>query len=898
MDNFKLPATIYTPVYSSRSPISSPLDRRVTLNTIIEDEPQLSSPVFFSRDLAQLAVKAAMCSPNYSEDFPTPRAIGQSEASNGPTEPDFSVSPISDVDSEPAAWKRRHDDDFDELYDVTDGEAEEVPLKCSNSVKKISSARSSARSSRSRYPSLVIPSPSHWPTIEKLQKGVVSPHPTTPLPTLSPGANILSMLAAHNLQVPATSAAPSLDGSMTSDELDHLSCPSTPDNRSAADGGEHWTAPVQLDPRAMDTLQHLSPEDQETSHTSQVIEIPEGEMQELSVGSPFAPSVRASMSAALMPVQGAGEDPVSALSVPSPGGFFSSLGESARHTWSLPSTQEIVPSTTTAEHFYGVPWRERPGNPIEHVVETRSVWANTTDATPTAVATITSPRVDEILEIKPSEIVYEYNENYAKELEKLGSANLDRTSLWLSAQLSTLASLKGTEAITPIDRETSGPAPEIFTSPSKKSVRFADKPTESAPTSPEETPSSDATFLEGFHFITESTQTSDAFVHRLTRAEAIHLQRRCMPLVHRNQLLGKFELNGPSKIASSRPVSLFYTDDPNVHKEQIAKAQKERQALDLMRPTLWVLSALETIQGGKLITSPASRIFNHTRDAGTSRVLDLGGQGACDWAWKVASDFPMVTVYTVSTGPSAKVKLDSDEERDIEGPPNHRRMTIPNYWTLPFPNGHFDVISARSLYALLKTSKPEGKAMDEYDLCIAECRRCLKPGGYLEFAMLDADIMHARAGGRAQAVSVELRKAGFGEVRRAWMGLPFPRPGAKWNETLNVGADAAIKRPEFGRSSSEDSNTSEKTIGPNGEVEMATEPVIVEENVIQGSTTDVRDVAGIVGAWAWEKWLTKLDVEMGKDSDRIGRDAVQVLEEGAGEGCAWRWLEGWARKPF
>ncbi|KAK3077304.1 hypothetical protein LTS18_010624, partial [Coniosporium uncinatum] len=50
-------------------------------------------------------------------------------------------------------------------------------------------------------------------------------------------------------------------------------------------------------------------------------------------------------------------EPISALSVPSPGGFFASLSSSSRHTWTA-SPIEPTPSTSTALEFYGVPWRK------------------------------------------------------------------------------------------------------------------------------------------------------------------------------------------------------------------------------------------------------------------------------------------------------------------------------------------------------------------------------------------------------------------------------------------------------------------------------------------------------------------------------------------------------------
>lgn len=887
MDAYILPSTVHCP--------SSPLARRQPLNTIIEDDSMVPRYYFTPRystisTASNLSPKAAMLSPVYSEDFPTPRAINDTFCSSPQNTPSFPPAP-EDYYSSTSQRESRAESEFDDLYDVTDDESEEVPLTCSNSVKKIKD--SSARSSR--YPSIIIPSPSAWPTIEKFQKSAMSPMPPTPSQLLSPTSNALSMLAARNLQIPASSATPSLDGSMTSEEMEHLSCPSTPELMSRSSSAQGWVPPVQLHPQAFETLQHLSSEEeQQHSEVTQLIEIPGGEMEEV-----MRPHLSLSVDTTVTPVElnvDWGSEPVSALSIPSPGGFFSSLGASARHTWSIRNPEEVIPSTSIAERFYGVPWVEHADDITEQSVTLAgSTLDNFTDGPPTSKPAVLNrdeetladvEEVREVKEINPSKSVFQYNERYTEELEKLASANLDRTSDWLNEQDELLAALREMNDISSDkNSQSSHSRGSSVDKSSKKTVRFTEEAPESSTSEDVGKPKVATTYIEGFDYLRSRSRSGDAFIHRQTRAEAMHIQRRCMPQAHRNQLLGKFELTNPVRPSPPRPVSSFYTDDPTVLKERIARAQTERQALDQMLPSMWVLQALKVLNGGKILSQQASQAISRKRNA---RILDVAGQVSCGWAWQAARDYKNATVTTV-------YPAGSDITTNVAGPENHKQMPVPNLWTLPFPSGHFDVISARSLHAFLKTDKPVGLSLDEYDLCLKECHRCLKPGGFLEFSLLDADIIDA--GRRAQAMSVEfgfnlktrgydaqstksfiprLRKVGFRDMRRTWMVLPMGKPAANWKDTLPVGAEM-IKE--------------EKSIGPDGQVDVAMPEVT-------GTTADAAMLTGMVGAWEWEKWMLKLQVEMGKEDEKLLEGVVQVLEEGAKDGAGWRYLTGWASKPL
>lgn len=862
--------------------------------TIIEDEPQDSEPP--RQQWATHHLSPVLEASPTSNGMPTPTAVT------------FSTN----------VRKNKNGQEFDDLYDLTDNEeVEEVPIRISASLE---TPTEEMKGPRRRYPSLIIPSPNQWPSVRKLQKKGSSPSPMmspgllSPTAYLSPTPEALARLAARASHRPSSNA-PSLDGSLTSDELSHQSCPSTPDLANREENPDDWSAPVQLHPDAMETLECLTGVTQ--SSDSAVFAVPVAEMEEIGV------SGQADKVDIIITPVGTDDGTLSFLSIPSPGGFFSALEPSSRHTW-LPSPLD-APSTGIAERFYNVPWRDRiskdsvgkwnnQGSPgitrsspiVEKTVILPEDDENLTEGPPTARRVpINSPKASingsqngsqtEVPSDQGSRIVSmesidsfptavgsqqsEYKESYAAELKANSKLNLDRTSLWLDQQTNFLEEhFPEEKAQSPRERANSDPGSIVSTSEdgsngqtSNKSVRFADSTQIHSPSSKESSPMSpkDSTFVRGFKHLSMTTQKTDAFVHRKTRNDALRIDRRCLFTSHVSQLEGKYDIVSPDRVAPMRPISHFNIgeqEEDSAEKEIIANAQKERRALEQIKPVSWNLEATKMLNGGTLLMSPTGKTFPRIRKG---RVLDLGGQTTCDWAWQVALEHPNSIVHTVFTG-------EQQVDTSIEGPENHKQLAVPNLWTLPFPSNYFHLISARNLYAHLKTFKPKGLTADEYDLTLKECMRVLKPGGCLEFALLDADIM--ASGPLASALSVEfcfnlktrgydpsstkgwlprLRKAGFGQVRRAWLILPMAQ---------QTDAEKEARAEMFANEA--------------------------------GTTADASLISGMVGSWAWERWMLRLHREMGRDEERLLDGVQAALEEGAKTGASWRYLSGWARKPL
>ncbi|PWY89076.1 p450-domain-containing protein [Aspergillus heteromorphus CBS 117.55] len=741
--------------------------------------------------------------------------------------------------------------------------------------------------SRNRYPSLTIPSSASSP---------IPPTPPSKIP-VSPAA--LSLLG-H--PVPAVHAPPSLDGSVSSDQVSGISAPATPDLQSLPDND--WNdapdagAPnLEVDPEvqsieiaiegASEDWQHVlgrfpripgrsSPIDlgaeppREDTPSDRGVCLPAGALEMLrhisfdGTPDPWSETSEGNEEIAgdATPASDISGYSFSRLSIPSPGGFFASLAPRARHTWSIPRGNK-PPSSAIAENFYKLPFSRDDGEVVEQVTAVydppTAIWIPPEIAPQDTQddAVFPEPEVDH--DSIPVDSQYERDENYDTELREKAMSGLDRTSVWLAAQASYLSALHETNPVNMLDGEDPKDAAKIEPPPQR--VRKMSIPSGTIPEAPSSQPSAqasrDSIYWRGFQAVHQQSSSQDTFVHRNTRFDAVQSSRLGLTNTHISRLRGSYEVTRPERPAYKGPFSLAPRNSTMgpalVEKAQFSMVEKEQAVLSQLREPMWAMDALKYLNGGSLIVSPALKRLSgasHSRKVPPRqlRVLDLGGHASCEWGWQLAHDHPNVKVYTVVTE-------HQDINPGIKGPPNHRHLSVSQLWKLPFSDSKFDVISARSLPALLKKQCPTGEAQDEYDLCLKECRRCLKPGGYLEFFIMDAQI--TRAGPQASATSGEFAsnltargydptptkgfltrlQRNFADVKRAWMFLPMGTEPVK---------------PEFPRET------------PDPRVKSLMDEYEAVHGPI-GSTADIASVTGILGGWLWEQWLVKLQMEMGID---------------------------------
>jgi SAM-dependent methyltransferase len=941
-----LPSTTYQPPSSGLAH-----RRRRSLNTIIEDDEDSNRGGAFidmrGRDRSSKNRSPTMRSPKnrspkanwlspLSDHFPTPRGNHFMSASI-PYSSESSDSESNSPAPSSAPWTRNsystNATEFDDLYDVSSDEDERqktaMRRNSNRQTTKTDRSAGATTGNRAALPALVIPSGGDpWPGITNF-KAMTSPAsvPPTPPPKVPMSPAILQYLQSQ--EVPSCSAPPSLDGSLTSDQMALMSAPPTPMLDNGSDCGENnWGSGVQLQPDAMATLQALSGGDDfyDHQHQEQVIslehvsphESPVREMQQSLP--PLITNIHRNDSIVLSPEQQRSLNSLTRLEIPSPGGFFSTLSSGARHTWHLvAATPEsaLPPSSTTAEHFYKTPWSSAPVERIIEVPETMSDELPTArpilnketsgltvrpepgrvDSDDTITGLPASSPVEE--DIVADEILGDYETGYARKLEDVAISNFDRTGLWLAAQSSYLSELINPtedhdDEVNLLQRQASVKSQkEEIESPPRKTVRFSEiVATSVLPTTGDiacpvpKIDRQESTYYRAFQHFVGRSRYRDTFVHRTPRFEAMQAQRVSFPAVHRAQLLGKYQLSVvPMSVKRRISANVARGDEIAPEDPEKLKRDKEYEAITQMSPATWNIMAIKLLNGGRLIAAPVAKRIARLSSMGPmldgtprdrARILDLGGQATCDWAWHCASEYPNTKVYTVTT--KALRQLSNS---NIRGPKNHRQVAVDRLVKLPFKDNQFDLISARDIYMILREQGENGE--DEWESCLKECMRILKPGGYLEFSVMDSDIVNAGPAGLAKSVEFgfnlktlgydpaptklwlsRLKNAGFVGIKRAWVFLPM---GAKVNNKV----------------AARDS--------------MGVEVKLELEAMVTGNTESSASVCGIVGGWSWEKWLLRCRVQTVGDVGIL--EGVQdIIEEGRACGAGWRTLSGWARKPL
>ncbi|KAL6703171.1 hypothetical protein ACN47E_010164 [Coniothyrium glycines] len=198
---------------------------------------------------------------------------------------------------------------------------------------------------------------------------------------------------------------------------------------------------------------------------------------------------------------------------------------------------------------------------------------------------------------------------------------------------------------------------------------------------------------------------------------------------------------------------------------------------------LWALTAYQRLTQNKPLQSPAHDVLSASRPADQRRLLHLNGSLADGWV--LATRYPAVTVYTLSSKKSSSVPT------SYPAPLNHHSLYVPSFSSAsPFPNNYFDAIVSRSIATTLRN--------DEWARSFFDCMRILKPGGQIEILSVDAHMScegpklsswveqylsnrldaHDLSCQASDTVLDTMEIVGLENIRRARLALPVHSPKA------------------------------------------------------------------------------------------------------------------------
>lgn len=131
---------------------------------------------------------------------------------------------------------------------------------------------------------------------------------------------------------------------------------------------------------------------------------------------------------------------------------------------------------------------------------------------------------------------------------------------------------------------------------------------------------------------------------------------------------------------------------------------------------------------GRVLFSPA---HNHVQSGEQERILVIDGLGNDDWSFYCALTYTNAHVYNLHVDPSP---ASSPNPAAWQPPSNYHTTYHPNLAErFPFPKGFFAATVLRF---------PAACSEHVQNNIVSECKRVLRPGGYMEMSIIDRDMVN------------------------------------------------------------------------------------------------------------------------------------------------------------
>ncbi|KAE8163805.1 hypothetical protein BDV40DRAFT_132618 [Aspergillus tamarii] len=317
---------------------------------------------------------------------------------------------------------------------------------------------------------------------------------------------------------------------------------------------------------------------------------------------------------------------------------------------------------------------------------------------------------------------------------------------------------------------------------------------------------------------------------------------------------------------------------------------------------------------GRVLFSPA---HNHIKTGEEERILVVDGLGNDDWSFYCALTYPNAEVYNLNDAPTPTASKHPDA---WQPPSNHHTIHHASLEDrFPFPKRYFTVTVLRF---------PAACSESVQDNIISECKRVLRPGGYMEMSLLDLDMVNMGIRTRkavrnlkertyltdpsislkpsSDSIQRLLGRHGFDNLRRCMVRIPVAgvivRSSASSSSTsssnpstlaVTATSSTALSHPS---NSSIGAQTQTHSKSSSNDTDLSLGDLLSDPFPSPSNDESIRKIVARVGRW-WYTRCYEIPVLANGDAGLSIWSDKKVLRECQKRGTGFRLLIAYAQKP-
>lgn len=311
---------------------------------------------------------------------------------------------------------------------------------------------------------------------------------------------------------------------------------------------------------------------------------------------------------------------------------------------------------------------------------------------------------------------------------------------------------------------------------------------------------------------------------------------------------------------------------------------------------------------GRVLFSPA---HNMIKSREQERILVIDGLGNDDWSFYCALTYPTATVYSLIMGPSPSPSTNPEA---WQPPANHQSVHHGSMEEqFPFPKRFFSVCVLRFPAACSEAAQRN---------IISECKRVLRPGGYLEMSVLDLDLVNMgnrtrrtmrmlkericvadpRISLKPASDSIQrlLGRRGFENLNRCMVSIPVARAIAGSSDSSASGQSVTTAAVSTSTGCSARVRSAREPRGrrksPSDDGEVSLGDLLSDPSPSASNDESIAKIVAKVGRW-WFTRCYEMPVLPDGDLDHSIWADKKLLRECQKRGTGFRLLIGYAQKP-